>query len=322
MKLETDFNKLSSLEISPLEYYKVLTALNDVLHQDLRQKLMEGGANSSFKDVAAFLLPGSDGRKEKGSSLSKFELITILNGDINLEAVPEISQSINGILAEFGITQTEFKHRDSKFSLYKDNPNIIQPGRIADSALVFGDKSVADKSRLTIADEIIEMPGSKVDRIESLVKDARKVTSSGINRIQGADAVHFDLNSNSVFYNPASNQLSFKIGPLRLVQNTLLLQEVKHVRRQKDRELFKRLEASILPRLSQLEQDKMLNFNKDSISEIAEIYAFFLKLYHKSEEYFRQTGNIAMGIDEQLKIEVAKRLAKLNELMGQFKIVT
>lgn len=319
MQLEKDFSKISYLDIDPIKYYQIITSLNDLMRADLQKKLSQ--ESKLVGNLATFILPGSDGRKEKGSPLSHFEVIAILNSDFPVEEVEEIEKSFESVLGELGINNLEVKTLGSSLAYYKNNSHIVQPGRVADGQIIYGDNKSLALIKKQLGTEILQMPGKKIERIEGLVKDARKVTETGKNKIGGQESLHFDLNNNVIFFNPNTKQLSFKVGPLRLVQNTLLLQEIKHMRRENDSELLSKLETSILPRISQLSDEKKLTLKKESLSEISEIYAFFLKLYHKSEELFRETGNTTELIDEQLKIEITKRLIKLNELMREFKII-
>ena len=65
----------------------------------------------------------------------------------------------------------------------------------------------------------------------------------------------------------------------------------------------------------------MINHTKASVHEIAEHYAFFLRLYHRSEKVYEQSKQTVLQLTPSENEEVAKRLKALNILMESFKIV-
>ena len=59
---------------------------------------------------------------------------------------------------------------------------------------------------------------------------------------------------------------------------------------------------------------------RSSIEEIAEHYAFFLRLYHKSERTYIQNQQTTVKITPTETEEIKKRLKALSELMERLKI--
>lgn len=320
MTFPNNFGNIAFLEgISPVEYYNQLLSLNSLVQKSFAKRLAE--RFKSIPEVATILIPGSDGRLEAGSPLSKFELITLLNADnpVDLDLISELKRAV----VDVGVSQDnlEVKGRQSVMYFVDDNPEIIQPGRVADSTLGYGEEDGLKAAKRRLANDLTTATNSRsVGPISSLIRDAKKVTETGANRIFGNDCIHFDIESGSVFYNPEARQFSFKIGPLRLVQNTILREEVKHVRATGDDDHFNNRPNPILQRIDTLKDDRMLKLDRASLTEIKEIYAFFLRLYHRSEELYRLNKQVVMQLDENEKTEVAKRLIKLRELMEKFQI--
>ncbi|OGI65094.1 hypothetical protein A3A95_04480 [Candidatus Nomurabacteria bacterium RIFCSPLOWO2_01_FULL_39_18] len=311
------FGRIVDLDISPLEYYKLVSNFNLLIQHELTEKLNQN--KESLGTIVTFITPGSDARLEKGSFMSPLEVIAVTNTDLDLDAY---RQSLIEVIEKVSPTVVAkiIEMKGPHSSLVTAYNNRYQPGRIADSRLIYGSENVAKENKVRLGKEIINLRTSEVDKISSLKRDARKVIEKGGNRIAGTDAIHFDLQTGAMFYNPEAYQLSFKVGPLRLVQNTLLVEEIKHTRREKDANFLSTLDSSIVGRLNQLSDDQMINLTRESVEEVAEHYAFFLRLYHRSERAYAQNKQIVLQLTPQEITDVAKRLQALSALMEKFQI--
>ncbi len=196
----------------------------------------------------------------------------------------------------------------------------LQPARVADSSLLYGTTSVQKSAKIRLGSELISLPAKKAHNIRRLRKDATRTSTTGQNRIMGVDAIHFDLKSGEVYFDPTSFRFSFKIGPLRLVQNSLLIEELKHIRRENDPNFMSILETPIVDRLKQLSDDKMVNLSAYTVNEIMQHYAFFLMLYHYSENQYNKNGQTKCVLDESKVSEVKHRLNSLLDLMKKLQI--
>ncbi len=318
--LNNTFGRIVDLDIPPLEYYGLVRRFNDLIQTELNEKLKDKG--DWLGSAVTLVTPGSDGRREKGSMASPLEVIALVDAQVDTDT---LGLTITSALQEMSSTRVskveEFKGPDSKMAFFRDNPHRVQPGRIADSRLIFGSAEDAKAAKIRLGHEIVNLPRhSIVDKVDDLRKDGRHATERGQNRIGGSDAIHFDTETGIVYFNPSAHQLSFKVGPLRLVQNTLLSEEVKHTRRERDTNFISTLHSGIVTRLGQLSDDSMLNLTRASTEELAEHYAFFLRLYHRSEEGYVQRKEVALQLTPQENEEVAKRLKSLLEIMKIFKI--
>lgn len=312
------FGRIADLEISPLEYYKLVGDFNKLIQMELFQRFSEN--KELLGEIVTLVTPGSDARLEKGSFMSPLEVIALVKEDIDLDLYKEtLIKNIEEISSTTKLAKV-FELKGPNTPLATVAPHRYQPGRIADSRLVYGSEEYAQNTKIRLGQEILNLKAHDVDHISGLKKDARKATETGKNRIGGMDAIHFDLSTGTIFYNPEAHQLSFKIGPLRLVQNSLLLEEIKHTRHEHDASFISKLDSNIVNRLKQLSDDKMTNLEINSIEEIAEHYAFFLRLYHKSEIAYEKNKQIALQLTQNEIDEIAKRLQALSNLMSSFKI--
>jgi hypothetical protein len=316
------FGRIASLEMPPLEYYDTLRYFNDLILREVSDEI--GKHAEELGPFITLITFGSDARREKGSVMSPLEIIALANEKdfegIDMTAVERAIKSVVEKITSTRISHvTEIKTPVSSMMRYKEMR--IQPGRIADSRFIHGNKETHGRAKIQLGEEIIAAPSKQImGDVKNLAKDAAKASETGRNRIAGEDAIHFDLETGAVFYNPKAHRLSFKIGPLRLVQNKILLEEVKYTRDENKPNFIAQLAAGIVPRLKQLEHDRMVNLNRESISDIMEHYAFFLRLYHRSEELYRKDATVQMQLTHQEIEEVAKRLHSLRDLMSAFKI--
>jgi len=321
------FGRLAETEMSPGEYYNTIRQLNDLFQRELSEKI--GAFEYLLGSGIVVSATGSDVRREKGSAMSPVEFLVVTDERIDPRAIQE---ALGHVLSQVTHHSTgrpkviEIKKPDKPLYTFNGREDVVQPGRVADmrsdAPPLYGSLKDVTSAKKRLGEELRTANRSVIDRIANLPKDARKVVDSGKNRIHGEDAVHFDIENGVVFYNPGANQFSFKIGPLRFVQNTLLYEAVRHIRQEQKPDFLSTLPSGIVHRLEQLSEDKMVNRKREDVDQIAEHYMFFLKLYHKSEEQFLRLGERAYQLSESEKQEVAKRLTALLELMKGFKIQT
>lgn len=319
------FGVLPETEIPPKQYYETIRHINDLFQRRLRERI--GEFENIIGPGVIVSATGSDVRREKGSAMSPVEFLVITDERIDTTLIREalgdvLSQVTHGDSGRPKVI--EIKSPDKPLYAFDGKLDVVQPGRVADmrsdAPPLYGSLAevLAAKRRLGV--EMSAANRSVIDRVANLPKDAKKVVESGKNRIRGEDALHFDIQEGTVFYNPDAFQFSFKIGPLRFVQNTLLYEAVRHIRQEQKPDFFSTLPSGIVHRLEQLADDRMVNRKREDVDQIAEHYMFFLKLYHKSEERFLRFGERSYQLNESEKTEVAKRLQSLLELMKGFKI--
>lgn len=314
------FGRVVDLPIPPLEYYHMLRGFNQLIQEELSHELEN--LSDEIGGSVTLVTPGSDGRREKGSFASPLEIIALLeeriDPDVFHRSLTTVLQKISGTrLADLD----EIKTPDSTLAFFKEDPHRVQPGRIADSRIVYGSPEAANHAKTKLGQEIIDLPQKKIaERVRGLKADARHTTLQGKNKLHGSDAVHFDPEAGKVFFNPDFYQLSFKVGPLRLVQNTLLFEEVKHTRHERNPDFIGTLASGIVHRLEQLSDDKLINLTPEIVREITEHYAFFLRLYHRSEQAYIHGHQTELTLGRTETEEVNKRLRDLADIMQRFRI--
>ncbi len=276
---------LADKSISDIEYAELLLGLNrstqEVYFARLHQYL---GRQSNHFTITT---PGSDGRGEKASvhaSPAEFTIFYSSDDIGNLDFVMEKTRDFcgqNRFIESKGVESTkEFLYCLQSF----------RPERVLDS---YSPQFEIDSNRrLNILNAFLNSLSQTKwkktkSRITSFIGDAVKTCSSGENKIRSVSRTHFDLAREevSVFYNPKEFQLSFKPGPLRLVQYGMVYFLLKKINR---KELnLSHLEGypfNTMNRLDYLFMDLFRgSVERDVVDELKELYAFFMRLYHKSE---------------------------------------
>lgn len=319
------FNSISHAPQHPNRYGEVIYAFNMLIHVELQNALDRVG--DSLVGVEALAIPGSDGRFEKGSLMSQVEIIALLPEHV--QNLDELKNRVDAAIQKASptrIAHIEWKQFGTSLAAFNGDTNRIQPARVAtDARLVWGKQSSLDQARKDLGAEILSADGRRIkEKVTGLERDAKLVTASGRNKISGVDAVHFELENSdgtgAVFFNPSSRQLSFKVGPLRLVQNTILAESIKHTRRENDAEFVSTLRSNISRRLQQLSNDKMLNHSPASVQTIIDHYNFFLRHYHRSEQAYLKTKQTVVALDASEVLEIKRRITDLAQLMSSLKI--
>ncbi len=156
--------KLLDLNVGPLGYYNAVLLLNDLLREDFKKKLLL--VPNKIKSMATFIVPGSDGRRENGSPMSKWEIITILEDPNNLELFSEYVKSSRDSMLKLGVGDIEIRAEDAPFSFYKGNPSIVQPGRFGDALSLDGNEEKLTLMKKKLGKEIKVLPNDKISKVK------------------------------------------------------------------------------------------------------------------------------------------------------------
>lgn len=146
-------------------------------------------------------------------------------------------------------------------------------------------------------------------------KEADKIIKTGKNRLRQVERIHYDLDSENVtvYYDQGNFQLSFKPGPLRAVQYRLafVISRLCHAEG-KDLEFIMSYPYNTIDRLEFLHDSNVFSANRDVLNDVAEMYAFFLRMYHKSEVTWElDYGLKATTYDAQKSKEIKEALREL-----------
>lgn len=331
---ESIYGSIAELDISPREYYDLLRYFNDLVLKHIRGKIETAGI--TIPPFINFGFAGSHGRRESGSPESHPELIAVVDEG----ADPSFDYATFETALKEAVTEADAVTFAKLFIEWK-KPHMPL-GRFRGSGPWFPER-VADMRPLNTSDprqldriralrerlltEMTSLPAREMKHITGRASAARKTMEAGRNVIRKAERVHYDLSKRLVYYDPDAFQGSFKIGPLRFIQYGLFAEETKNVRRDpSEASAMSSLPAGIVPRLSMLHDDKRLNMSRESVSDVQHIYAFFLRLYHRSEENFRKYKDTdpararVMDLNADQVLEIQSYIDTLKKIMGSLKI--
>lgn len=238
-------------------------------------------------------LTGSDARLEKGP-VSLAEFLIFYNGDFGLNNFDRCKEDLARSVAKSElfrfIEAVELKPVSDKQKLLcycemKDSEgNLISfpsPNRIFDSQPIYGDIETYQIAREKFLDEIKSSEGkSLLKKIKARVKSHVDVSLSGIQNYKGENITHFDWDKGLSFYDRNKSQ-SFKQGPLRTVQFSLVRDQIKAIR-EGDNSILD-LPKSTLGKLNTILVKGNTTLEDKDLFSLIDSYKYFLWQYHCSQ---------------------------------------
>ncbi|MFA7685891.1 MAG: hypothetical protein WCX95_03775, partial [Candidatus Gracilibacteria bacterium] len=149
-----------------------------------------------------------------------------------------------------------------------------------------------------------------IERIASRIQGFRKICKTGSSNYKGQEVVHFDLAKGESYYDPSKYIGGFKYGPLRFVQELIIKELVKLIRRSKDLRCLEDLPKNTMDKLLFLQSEGVLKQNYSAVQELIGIYEYFLWQLHRSQyNYCQQQNEItpvnSVQVEEKLKALLA-----------------
>lgn len=260
---------------------------------------------------------GSDSRLEKGP-ISLFELMLISRekDDESNKALQYLDKLINSSEKYHPNIEwkTILKNAMSTFLVESNDgtfKDIPSPNRVFDLQFISGNRKLYDFSKSQLIQEIL-MPeyGNYLYRnAKNRLRQHKKTTSSGIQRFKKQDIVQYDLEKGFSIYDPEKKIWSFKQGPLRLVQYSIVRDIIKGIRN--NGAGFPNLPRNTVLKLRYLETDNQTLMSSDEISDLTDCYKFFIWEYHKSQENYQENQQTRNQFDKKEVQERIDSVAKI-----------
>lgn len=312
---------VSPLSTSHLNYADRIRQFNRAFQRRVSDAIEAKFGYPGESDFAVFTT-GSDGRLEKGPQ-SKVEIV--VSGRKNYENEARVVE--NEIKRRLGdVLDPDIEHKTLGvlyIAGYNSSLSFPFPTRVLDLRLLYGDKSVRPDALEQLRYELTLQEGSRIiDGMNAKRRESRKVCETGTNKVKGAEFVHFDLGEGVSHYDEkkkSPSRLSFKTGPLRLVQYGLATEILRKVRDGEfSLDFLEDFPTPISERLYFLETEGKTKLSHSEIETLAESYDYFIWQYHLSQEYFREHGQTRVDFDKK---EVGERLRDLVRLVGDRRLV-
>ncbi len=262
---------------------------------------------STLLEKYSVSVTGSDGRKENCDKTSPYEFLILSNlGDgasiQNRKALLNVITSSleNGYL---------FEEKDlikADLINYKRNPNLIFFERLIDTSYVFGNESFLFESKKQLQKEVENDLRKIHKRYTSRLKEYRQINKNkGLGKFKGRGIEHYQETDNEIvlFFDKENGIASVKYSHLRVLQNSILLKIVKSLKEEKTKVSFENIPGNTIEKVKYLVERSIVNFTNEDISEIEEVYGYFLSLYHKSGNNFFYTNQKETSINSN---EIAK----------------
>ncbi|MBI2134895.1 hypothetical protein HYU09_02815 [Candidatus Woesearchaeota archaeon] len=296
------------------EYFDHILAYNEILHREVAKLVLDEFQGS--EDGFCIATVGSDARYEKGPG-SLVEVILLSSKSVK-----------RGIRRRLELLVTDenrgiFDPRIERKSVDEDSMvesvigeaetqiRLISPNRILDVNSLFGDQKMHQKAKLKLAEELKSGQGRSIyDRIKDKVRHHKVVTLNGTQRYKQEYFQHFDLDDGVAFYDPEKGLWSFKQGPLRYVQFTIVRDVSAAIRESEKGKRALYLPQNTVSKLNSIEVDGAINISQEQMSDLTDSYKFFLHQYHLSQWNHRQ-GLTITAFDPK---EVKERCKSLTEI--------
>lgn len=181
---------------------------------------------SFLKDIEGIaLIRVGSGARLDGAGIGEHEFIVLTkNKFAHANIINQISTFF--IAKDWGVTVNTnvdvevYSIDDSVSLLYHPSNGKPFPGRILEAIFIEGDRSLFNKAKLIVLDQI----NSKVIRkMKEELRIYRNVSLSGLVKFKGREIVQFDKLKREIYYNPTENAYGLKQGYLRFFQQSLLI---------------------------------------------------------------------------------------------------
>ena len=272
-----------------------------------------------FEGKIAVVTTGSDGRLEKGP-FSPME-IRVYGEERDLE------ESL-GLLRKYISEEKGIKLFDDyietkdlsgcRMSYYDkvikgEEILLVSPNRFFDSEILFEKNGIYEKAFRNFVEELRGDKGRSIfGRVKAKSKEYRRVTTSGKQKYGGEILDHYDIEQGLAFYDPEQKLWSFKQGPLRLVQFSLVKDLIRKIRKDNsDKTPFFNLPKNTIDRISRIEVEGRTSLSVGEIEDLSDCYKFFLHLYHKSQFHYAQNVSKLVEFDPK---EVKERCETLERI--------
>lgn len=268
---------------------------------------------------------GSDGRCEKGAT-SPHDVL-LLGREHDLEGQGKLQETLENAFMDLFVRENEvimernciryapgahrvFADFEAKsldgsdcMAAYKQRPNLFWPSRILDADPIRSDSfSILHEAKLHLAEEFIRKDEGRLGKKlagneKSRLKDHAAISSTGENTIRGERTKHFDLDEGTAHYALSEDisgvsQLSFKLGPLRLVQTAIVHRIITALRQrgvsvESVCDMLEDMQTQTTRKLAFLHSASLSTVSPRVIADLIDNYQYFLWLYHTSEfRYF------------------------------------
>ncbi len=273
------------------------------------RKLKELLKNENLSETA-ITITGSDGRLEKGF-FSESEIVIFARNELD----PAIAGKIKSHGLDVEIKRIEL----DILSFYEGNRNTVFPQRVYDSVVVLGDNQIFLEAKRVLVAEWKTVRGVKEEIKRK--KAEYKGTIRGEQNWKGRKIKNFDLDAGEAHYHTdelGAKIRSFKNGPLRWVQFVIansLISTVKARTLDEGIEILQNIPTPTDEKIEFLRAARVLDLEAGEAKELAEIYDYFLCLYHKSEAEAKKGNSMTKFEPKEVKERITD-LEKIIEGMG------
>lgn len=297
------------------ECHRISQKRTDILEGALHRKLDLRNLDADCDRHFAIALPGSDGREENAEISSGFEAIFLSELPSQSEegfgrliqtrrriefCLMECLDTIGGDVI-FELKDLKIHFDRLRFYFGEAQSSKIYFERLIDAKLIEGNAPLLIRAKQQLQLEV----SSAMRQVKEVYKKRQKqyfniLKNNGQQRYKGDVIRHFDVDADGVVghYNPDRNLYSFKYSHLRSVQFSVLLKILKVIDGNAEGLDFTTIPSHTMEKIAQLVDEGKIDMQQSSLSELYELYGYFLWLYHQSSLKYHKEQDCVFSVDQ------------------------
>jgi hypothetical protein len=304
------------------DYHDHLVSFNEALQERVAGHLAPW-MNGDMAHLAVSAT-GSDARHEKGPA-SLIELLFFVDDshshdqDVTHKLRSFADNTPDAHIWLDGLEIKDVRNDQLYKCIIQNDPTseitLISPSRIFDARYLCGSEGIFQEAKHKLVGEILGEEGSRIaDRVTDSARNHRHVAATGQQRYKGMPKNHYDLESGIAVYDPEKGLYSFKQGPLRAIQFSLVRDQIRALRNGADVSRIIKLPQNTVQKVNALQANDLMAVSPQEVRDLADNYKFFLWQYHKPQIAYTNGGNTEMGFDAR---EVKERCQAVDALTGR-----
>lgn len=253
------------------------------------------GVDMELLNNCSVSVTGSDGRGEnKDEITSDYEFIFLsnLDGDEREEKKGKILKVFSDYLKKEPLYE-EKNLIKGDLAKYNRDPKRVFFERLIDTIPILGNETLISQSKKQLQEEILlELTGIRKKYVKRFKEYQNIIQKGGIANFKGDLIQHYkDYDSEiELFFDKENNAVSVKYSHLRVIQNSVLIRILDSFKDPQTQISLQEMPPNTIDKVKYLVDKAALNFTQEDISEVEEVYGYFLKLYHESAKHFYHTG--------------------------------
>lgn len=265
------------------DYYKLVNEINQNLIGYLKILIQRQISELIPASNVSLSVVGSESRLESSTAYELFE-IQVVHHSASINDLMRSTLPNKDGFSQSGDLQLHPVNIDteSTINFLESTDHKPHPSRPFDSLFLFGDKETHIDYKTHLTTEITSKDLRRIKK--SRIRDYRRKCE---NSLSSSKSDHFDVEAGVAFFSPENYVKSFKYGPLRYLQESIVGSTLAYCSNYEDASsLVINMPQSTVSRLDYLRDSGVFTLSQEDLEELNHSYMYFLQIYHRSEFNF------------------------------------